>query len=350
MNNTHSSTTTTKLPAFPKLLLLLGISLEDDAYLLRTSPATRWPEIPGFVFESRNREPSVGFGRWAGNLSEGETSAGIGLVSSHLPPNFSQVPASWSYCRCVMKREIPVWNKSDLHSPGVMICVDWPHSPACKKIRFSRASKQEDSQGFGLSDPHLLGPQVDGAPVSWNPLWTRNQFFVVSFLTLSGMHARTRWCQLLPPTGRALPPRGKLVQDLQPAFGKLIIAATGEDQEENEISSAFTCADGFRGCFDPWPSLSNKYHRSRGNTIIRSRQGRPFVGGVRSRWLSVPNHGVVLNTRHNHVISAASSPLVSLFHRFLSTSLLPPSFHSHNATSTPETRAQCSWRLSPVLL
>ena len=55
------------------------------------------------------------------------------------------------------------------------------------------------------------------------------------------------------------------------------------DQEKNGISSAFTCADGFRGCFDPWPSLSNKYHRSRGNTIIRSRQGRPFVGGVRSR-------------------------------------------------------------------
>ena len=71
--------------------------------------------------------------------------------------------------RCVMKREIPVWNKSDLHSAGVMICVDWPHSPACKKFRFSRASKQEaeeGSQGFGLSDPHLLGPQVDGAPVS----------------------------------------------------------------------------------------------------------------------------------------------------------------------------------------
>ena len=87
-----------KLPAFPKLLLLLGTSLEDDAYLLRTSPATRWPEIPGFVFESRNREPSVGFGRWAGNLSEGETSAGVGLVSLHLPPNFSQVPASWSCC------------------------------------------------------------------------------------------------------------------------------------------------------------------------------------------------------------------------------------------------------------
>ena len=62
MNNT-SSTTITKLPAFPKLLLLLGTLLEDDAYLLRTSPATRWPEIPGFVFESRNREPSVGFGR-----------------------------------------------------------------------------------------------------------------------------------------------------------------------------------------------------------------------------------------------------------------------------------------------
>ena len=67
-------------------------------------------------------------------MSEGETSAGVGLVSSHLPPNFSQVPASWSYCRCVMKREIPVWNKSDLHSAGVMICVDWPHSPACKNI------------------------------------------------------------------------------------------------------------------------------------------------------------------------------------------------------------------------
>ena len=78
-------------------------------------------------------------------------------------------------------------------------------------------------------------------------------------------------------------PAGETGAGPVPAFGKLIIAATGDDQEENGISSAFTCADGFRGCFDPWPSLSNKYHRSRGNTIIRSRQGRPFVGGVRSR-------------------------------------------------------------------
>ena len=41
----------------------------------------------------------------------------------------------------------------------------------CKKIRFSRASKQAGGGGglglgFGLSDPHLLGPQVDGAAVS----------------------------------------------------------------------------------------------------------------------------------------------------------------------------------------
>ena len=129
---------------------------------------------------------------------------------------------------------------------------------------------------------------------------------------------------------------------------------TGEDQEENGISSAFTCADGFRGCFDPWPSLSNKYHRSRGNTIIRSRQGRPFVGGVRSRWLSVPNHGVVLNTRHNHVISAASSCWpVSLFHRFLNTSLLPSAififtqihFHSRDACSM-----QLKAQSSPVVI
>ena len=52
------------------------------------------------------------------------------------------------------------------------------------------------------------------------------------------------------------------------------------------------------------------------------------------------------------VISAASSPLVSLFHRFLSTSLLPPSFHSHN--STFPSRDACSMQLkaqpSPVVI
>ena len=189
--------------------------------------------------------------------------------------------------RCVMKREIPVWNKSDLHSAGVMICVDWPHSPACKKFRFSRASKQA---GGGLG---LARVWIERSSSSWPP-GRRRSGLLKSALDSEPVFRRqlphsqrdARADQVVPAStshqARSAP-AGETGAGPVPAFGKLIIAATGDDQEENGISSAFTCADGFRGCFDPWPSLSNKYHRSRGNTIIRSRQGRPFVGGVRSR-------------------------------------------------------------------
>ena len=220
-------------------------------------------------------------------MSEGETSAGVGLVSSHLPPNFSQVPASWSYCRCVMKREIPVWNKSDLHSAGVMICVDWPHSPACKNIPLFTSKQAKGGGG-------LARVWIERSSSSWPPGRRR------SGLLKSALDSEPVFRRQLPHSQRDARADQVVPASTSHRARSAPAGETGAgpatclwetnhrgyrrgDQEKNGISSAFTCADGFRGCFDPWPSLSNKYHRSRGNTIIRSRQGRPFVGGVRSR-------------------------------------------------------------------
>ena len=197
------------------------------------------------------------------------------LLHLPLPPNFPLFLSSLAGWRgCMMKREIP--NKSDLHSATVMICVDWPHSARCKKTLqlFTRSRKQG---WFGLSDPHLP-PQAAG-----RLLKSALREPVLPLPSTRGPDQVVRRSKL-PPAGRTPSPRRET--GAQPAFGKLIIRGRGRgatDTSENEIlrarvCSAFTCSDGFGGCFDPWPSLSNKYHRSRGNTIIRSRQARPFVG------------------------------------------------------------------------
>ena len=161
--------------------------------------------------------------------------------------------------RCVMKREIPVWNKSDLHSATVMICVDWPHSAAKKSFPTLR---------FGLSDPHLP-PQAGGL------LKSALQEPVLPLPPTS------QWdpprAVLLPPAGRALPPQGNWCRTSIWETNYRPRCATEEILRAGSVPPS-PAADGFRGCFDPWPSLSNKYHRSRGNTIIRSRQAGPFVG------------------------------------------------------------------------
>ena len=157
-------------------------------------------------------------------MSEGETSAGIGLVSSHLPPNFSQVPASWSYCRCVMKREIPVWNKSDLHSAGVMICVDWPHSACCQKISFSREISQASKGVSGFSSSpsgQRSSPEIRFTGTS------------SSSSSVVGSTRGPGGAGFYLPRGAHTGPRRET--GAQPAFGKLIIRGATDDTSENEI-------------------------------------------------------------------------------------------------------------------
>ena len=139
-----------------------------------------------------------------------------------------------------------------------------------KNLLFTRSSKQ----GFGLSDPHLP-PQAAGLLKS---------ALREPVLPLPRCQWDPRADQVALATSRGARTLPRRETGAQPAFGKLIIRGRALPTLVRRMKFCAhefvppSPADGFGGCFDPWPSLSNKYHRSRGNTIIRSRQAGPFVG------------------------------------------------------------------------
>ena len=142
------------------------------------------------------------------------------------------------------------------------------HSDDLRRLATFSCKKIFPNSSFGLSDPHLP-PQAGGL------LKSALQEPVLPLPPTS------QWdpprAVLLPPAGRALPPQGNWCRTSIWETNYQPRCATEEILRAGSVPPS-PAADGFRGCFDPWPSLSNKYHRSRGNTIIRSRQAGPFVG------------------------------------------------------------------------